>query len=228
MNKKLLTIISVLVFIALAGVVAFGMQRNRNEITIDQFKEVQDLFDGDFNETEMYKNADIRDWNTYKNEKMGFKMNIPQNWICEKIDYNEVGGELKRRAEKFEIEALTCFDEKGKGMSEEERMKSGYGYIVISYKTAKSEPFGFFGNTTKDFRKTLLQLKRDGSMLHLIDVGNEEGYLYGKISKKDDFTNNVSIESNHNGKNISTTCSQSGDFCLNVAKSIADTFQFLD
>lgn len=52
-------------------------EKNEKDIKKDEIASIQDLIDGEY----IPKPVDISDWQTYRNEELGFEMKMPRDWI---------------------------------------------------------------------------------------------------------------------------------------------------
>ncbi len=88
MDKKVITIISILIFITLAGTAVFGFQKKRQKIQMQNEKEHFEQRAEEFQQTQV-EQIDTSDWKTYRNKEYGFEVKYPEGWVYEERHYKD-------------------------------------------------------------------------------------------------------------------------------------------
>ncbi len=160
MTKTIPTTLGVLIIVLVAGVAGASVlffNQEAEEVALEEETFVE--------EDEIAEEDEFADWNTYRNEEMGFKFKFPENWTkeeCKKID----GGSFE------EIEMADCISITDPVIKRKSEMElGGPGYMSnLSIEIEKPINYG---------------VKNLGEYIELLTTKDDEGRTIGGANKLD-------------------------------------------
>ncbi|MEA2007483.1 MAG: hypothetical protein U9O20_05015 [Patescibacteria group bacterium] len=227
MNKKIITIVSSIIFIALASVVVLGgyfHNKNNKEKLIRVFEERQ--------EKQGSEKIDTSDWKTYRNKKFGFEMKYPENWIPFTRTYTN------RNIDYIVFYNKNCTDEKNATEYESFEDCSDFVQIEISGSSSEDE---LNRRTSGNWSWIFLEKEEREKSSGCIDDGYPSRCCHDAIPltftsipevqscmREYNGSNNYYYFSRDNNHYLSTIRYIDSDYIPSTEKEILESFKFTD